>query len=122
MGFGEDWKAAMEKVKDTYVEPGKQPELIRQLARQAEEFFDKHDWITIPQLAKEDWYMEMLSPERQRASPDGGGSKLFHDSHSPIKGRRNAGATPAGLPGLRSRIHSRGPRRRHCLATDPEGT
>jgi hypothetical protein len=69
MGFGDDWKAAMEKVKDTYVEPGKQPELIRQLAREAEEFFDKHDWITIPPLAKEDWYMEMLSPERQRTSP-----------------------------------------------------
>ncbi len=40
MGFGDDWKAAMEKVKDTYVEPGKQPELIRDLARQAEAFFD----------------------------------------------------------------------------------
>jgi hypothetical protein len=56
-------------VKDTYVEPGKQPELIRELAREAEEFFDKHDWITIPALAKEDWGMEMLSPERQRTSP-----------------------------------------------------
>ena len=69
MGFGDDWKAAMEKVKDTYVEPGKQPELIRDLARQAEAFFDKHDWVTIPPLAREDWRMEMLSPERQRVSP-----------------------------------------------------
>jgi hypothetical protein len=69
MGLGDDWKAAMEKVKNTYVEPGKQPELIRELAREAEEFFDKHDWITIPALAKEDWGMEMLSPERQRTSP-----------------------------------------------------
>lgn len=69
MGLGDNWKAAMEKVKDTYVEPGKQPELIRRLAREAEEFFAKHDWITIPELAKEDWYMEMLSPERQRTSP-----------------------------------------------------
>src|SRR5262249_33648246 len=32
MGFGDDWKAAMEKVKDTYVDPGAQPELIRSLA------------------------------------------------------------------------------------------
>ncbi|HET9425539.1 MAG TPA: DUF885 family protein [Gemmatimonadaceae bacterium] len=69
MGLGDDWKAAMEKVKNTYVEPGKQPELIRKLAREAEEFFAKHDWITIPELAKEDWGMEMLSPERQRTSP-----------------------------------------------------
>jgi uncharacterized protein (DUF885 family) len=69
MGFGDDWKAAMEKVKDTYVEPGKQPELIRDLARQAEAFFALHDWVTIPELAKEDWRMEMMSPERQRVSP-----------------------------------------------------
>ena len=69
MGFGDDWKAAMEKVKDAYVEPGKQPELVRNLARQAEAFFDRHDWVTIPPLAREDWRMEMLSPERQRVSP-----------------------------------------------------
>jgi hypothetical protein len=69
MGFGDDWKAAMEKVKDTYVEPGKQRDLIRDLARQAEAFFDQHDWVTIPQLAREDWRMEMMSPERQRVAP-----------------------------------------------------
>jgi len=69
MGLGDDWKAAMEKVKDTYVEPGKQPEMIRDLARQAEAFFDAHDWVTIPPLAREDWRMEMLSPERQKVSP-----------------------------------------------------
>ena len=69
MGFGDDWKAAMEKVKNTYVEPGKQPDLIRDLARQAEEFFDAHDWVTIPPLAREDWRMEMMSPERQKVSP-----------------------------------------------------
>ena len=69
MGFGDDWKAAMEKVKNTYVEPGKQPDLIRDLARQAEAYFDAHDWVTIPPLAKEDWRMEMMTPERQRVAP-----------------------------------------------------
>ncbi len=69
MGFGDNWKAAMEKVKNTYVEPGKQPDLIRDLARQAETIFDQHDWVTIPQLAREDWRMEMMSPERQRVAP-----------------------------------------------------
>ncbi|MEP6766300.1 MAG: DUF885 family protein, partial [Gemmatimonadaceae bacterium] len=69
MGFGDDWKKAMEKVKDTYVEPGKQPDMIRDLARQAEAFFDKHDWVTIPELAREDWRMDMMSPERQKVSP-----------------------------------------------------
>ena len=69
MGFGDDWKAAMDKVKNTYVDPGKQPDLVRDLARQAEAFLDRHDWVTIPPLAREDWRMEMLSPERQRVSP-----------------------------------------------------
>jgi uncharacterized protein (DUF885 family) len=69
MGFGDNWKAAMEKVKETYVEPGKQPDLIRDLAREAENFFAQHDWVTIPELAKEDWNMEMMSPARQRVAP-----------------------------------------------------
>jgi uncharacterized protein (DUF885 family) len=69
MGFGDDWKAAMEKVKNTYVEPGEQPELIRKLARDAEAYFDRHDWVTIPPLAREDWRMEMMSPAQQRVAP-----------------------------------------------------
>ena len=69
LGFGDDWKAAMERVKNAYVEPGRQPDLIRDLANEAEAFFGRHDWVTIPALAREDWRMEMLSPERQRVSP-----------------------------------------------------
>lgn len=69
MGFGDNWKAAMDKVKDTYVPPGEQTELIRRLGREAEEFFAGKNWITIPDLAKEDWRMEMISPDRQRVSP-----------------------------------------------------
>jgi uncharacterized protein (DUF885 family) len=69
MGFGDDWRAASDKVKDMYVEPGKQIEIIRDLARQAEQYFAAKDWVTIPELATEDWKMEMLSPERQRVSP-----------------------------------------------------
>ncbi len=69
MGFGDNWKAAMEKVKDSYVEPGKQPDLIRDLQQKAIAFFDAHNWVTIPPLAREDWRMEMMTPERQRVSP-----------------------------------------------------
>ena len=69
MGFGDNWKAAMEKVKNLYVEPGKQPDLIRDLANEAQAFFDRNDWVTIPALAREDWRMEMMSPERQRIAP-----------------------------------------------------
>ena len=69
MGFGDDWRKAMEKVKNTYVDPGKQPDLIRDLAREAEEFVEKRDLVTVPPLAKEIWRMEMMTPERQRVSP-----------------------------------------------------
>ncbi len=69
MGFGDNWKAAQEKVKNTYVEPGKQPDMIRDLAKQAEEYFAKRDFVTIPPLAQEDWNMEMMAADRQRVSP-----------------------------------------------------
>ena len=69
MGFGDDWRKAVEKVKNTYVEPGKQPDLIRDLAREAEEFVTKRDLVTVPPLASEIWRMEMMTPERQRVAP-----------------------------------------------------
>jgi uncharacterized protein (DUF885 family) len=69
LGFGDDWKKAVEKVKNSYVEPGKQPDLIRDLAKQAEDFLDKHDLVTVPPLARDVWRMEMMSPERQKVSP-----------------------------------------------------
>jgi len=69
MGFGDDWKAALEKVKTLYVEPGKQPDLIRDLAREAEDYVEKHDLITVPPLAKEMWRMQMMSPQRQKVNP-----------------------------------------------------
>ena len=69
MGFGDDWKKALAKVRETYVEPGRQPELIRDLAREAEAYVERRDLVTVPALAKETWRMEMLSPERQLQSP-----------------------------------------------------
>jgi uncharacterized protein (DUF885 family) len=69
MGFGDDWRKALEKVKNTYVEPGKQPDLIRDLAREAEDFVEKRGLVTVPPLAKEIWRMEMMTPERQRVAP-----------------------------------------------------
>jgi hypothetical protein len=69
MGFGDDWKAALEKVKTMHVEPGKQPDLIRDLAREATEFVEKRNLVTVPSLAKESWRIEMMSPERQRVTP-----------------------------------------------------
>ena len=69
LGYGDDWLKAVEYVKTLYVEPGKQPELIRQLALEAIKFVDDHDLVTVPQLARDTWRMEMMSPERQLVSP-----------------------------------------------------
>jgi uncharacterized protein (DUF885 family) len=69
MGFGDDWKKALEYVKNTYVEPGQQPDLIRKLAEEAIKFVDDHDLVTVPQLARDTWRMEMMTPERQLVSP-----------------------------------------------------
>ena len=69
LGYGDDWRKALEHVKTLYVEPGKQPELIRELALEAIDFMDKNDLVTVPQLARESWRMEMMSPERQLVNP-----------------------------------------------------
>jgi len=69
LGYGDDWHKALEHVKGLYVEPGKQPELIRDLAVEAIEFMDQHEMVTIPPLARETWRMQMMTPERQLVSP-----------------------------------------------------
>jgi uncharacterized protein (DUF885 family) len=69
LGFGDDWKRALEYVKTRYVDPGKQPDLVRDLAREAIAFLEERDLVTIPPLAKEIWRMEMMSPERQLVNP-----------------------------------------------------
>ncbi len=69
LGFGDDWRRALEYVKTRYVEPGKQPELVRDLALEAIRFLEERDLVTIPPLAKETWRMEMMLPERQLVYP-----------------------------------------------------
>jgi dipeptidyl aminopeptidase/acylaminoacyl peptidase len=69
MGFGDDWKKAVERVKTLHVRPGEQPKLIRELAVEAVEYLRKHELVTVPPLAAETWRMEMMSPERQLVNP-----------------------------------------------------
>ena len=69
MGYGDDWHKALEAVKNTYVKPGDQPQLIHDLAVQGDEFAEKNNLVTIPELAKETWRMDMMTPERQLVNP-----------------------------------------------------
>jgi len=69
MGFGDDYMKAIEAVKQKYVEPGKQPALIRDQAIEAIEYVEKNDLVTVPKLMRESWRMEMMTPERQLVAP-----------------------------------------------------
>jgi hypothetical protein len=69
MGFGDDWKAAMEKIKLTAVDPGQQPKMVRDLALEAIDYVKKHQLVTVTPLAAETWRMTMMSPQQQLYSP-----------------------------------------------------
>jgi hypothetical protein len=69
IGFGADWRAAVEHVKSLHEAPGRQTALVRDLAREAIAYLEDHDLLTVPDLAKETWRMEMMSRERQRIAP-----------------------------------------------------
>lgn len=69
MGYGDDWRAALEYVKGQYVPPGEQPEMINRLAEEAIAFIEGNNLLTVPDLAKETWRMLMMSPEMQLVNP-----------------------------------------------------
>ena len=69
LGYGDDWKRALEHVKNTYVPAGEQPQAIMDLYSHSVDFIEERDLITLPELAKETWGMQMMSPERQKVSP-----------------------------------------------------
>ncbi len=69
MGFGDNWRAAQEKVKNSYVAPGKQPELIMKLNDDAVRFINEKKLMNLPPLAEETWGMIMMTPERQLVNP-----------------------------------------------------
>lgn len=69
MGHGDNWKAAQEEVKNSYVPVGRQPELIMELYNDAQQFIQENDLMDVPPLAEETWGMIMMTPERQLINP-----------------------------------------------------
>lgn len=69
MGFGDDWKAAQEKVKMSFVPAGEQPEAMLKLYDESVDFLKKNNLIDIPPLAEETWRMRMIPPKQQLISP-----------------------------------------------------
>lgn len=69
MGYGDHWRSALEKVKNSYVPEGRQPEMIMGLYNESIAFLKDHDLVTIPPLAEETWRMNMMSARQQLVSP-----------------------------------------------------
>ena len=69
MGFGDDWKAALEKVKQDHVAPGGQPTLVRDLELEAIKFVQDRDLVTVPPLAADMWRIRMMGPAQQKVAP-----------------------------------------------------
>jgi hypothetical protein len=69
MGQGDDWHAALAKVKEDYVPAGAQDAFIAQQAADAIAFVTGHDLVTVPPLCQETWRLTMTSSEVQRQMP-----------------------------------------------------
>ena len=69
LGFGDDWKKAIEHTKQTAVPPGAQPRMIMDLLDEAVAYLRANDLITVPAVAAESMHMTMMSPQAQLTSP-----------------------------------------------------
>lgn len=81
MGFGTDWKKALEKVKLSYVPAGEQAQAMVKLYDESVAFLKLKDLITIPPLAEETWRIAMMSPEQQLVNPFFYGGEEFAVSY-----------------------------------------
>jgi hypothetical protein len=69
MGYGDDWRSALEAVKETAVPPGERPGLIRDIAYDSEAFVETRGSVTLPPLMREIWRMGMRGPDGQLTNP-----------------------------------------------------
>ena len=81
MGYGNNWKAALEKVKESYVPPGEQPTAMLKLYNESIDFINQHNLITLPPLAEETWRMRMMTRDEQRINPFFTGGEEFSISY-----------------------------------------
>jgi hypothetical protein len=69
MGLGDDWKSALAKVKADYVPPGRQDQLVAEIAQAATEFVEEHKLVVVPPLCRQTWRLSMMSPEQMKEIP-----------------------------------------------------
>ena len=69
MKLGDDWKAALARVKADFMPPGQQAELVARLARESTAFVKERNLVTVPPLCEESWGLTMISPETLKTIP-----------------------------------------------------
>lgn len=69
MGFGDDWKRALNEVKSDSAAPGRQPDLVSALAKEAIAFCDEKGLVTIPDLCRKLWRLDMIQSGAQKQLP-----------------------------------------------------
>jgi hypothetical protein len=69
MGYGDDWKSALEHTKNLAPAPGEAPWAIYDIANYSEDFIAKKHSITMAPHAREVWRLAMQTPERQLINP-----------------------------------------------------
>ncbi len=65
----DNWKAALESVKNLHVSPGRQDDLVSEQALFAIDWVAERDLVTIEPLCRETWRVQMLSADAQRTLP-----------------------------------------------------
>jgi hypothetical protein len=64
-----NWRTALEAVKNDYVPPGSQPQLVKDLALEATSYVKQHDLVTVPPISEETWQTFMMPPSAQKINP-----------------------------------------------------
>ncbi|MBI4859454.1 MAG: DUF885 family protein [Candidatus Riflebacteria bacterium] len=79
MGLGDDWKAALARVKADFVAPGGQDDLVARTAREAIDLVKRARLMEVPTLCEETWRISMMSPETMKTVPYAayGGQKIL---------------------------------------------
>jgi len=69
MGYGDNWKAALEDTKELAPPPGEAPWAIFDIVKYEMEYIESLGTITLPPLSREIWRLTMSSPELQLRNP-----------------------------------------------------
>ena len=81
MGYGDDWKAALEHTKNLAPPPGEKAWVIFDIAKYSEEYIEKMGAVTLPPLAREIWRLKMQTAEQQLLNPFFSGGEVTRVSY-----------------------------------------